>query len=57
MVDINEINEEIKKLEHSDNTTYSLCQKLASLYIVREHLPKEEQKTMPVMEIPSPLLK
>ncbi len=57
MVDINEINEEIKKLENSDCTTYSLCQKLASLYIVREHLPKEEQKIMPAMEIPSPIIK
>ena len=57
MVDINEINEEIKRLENSDCTSYSLCQKLASLYIVREYLPKGEQKAISTMESPSPILK
>ena len=37
MIDINEINEEIKKLEQCDYTTYKVCEKLAILYIVREH--------------------
>ena len=37
MIDINEINEEIKKLENSDCTTYEICGRLAKLYIVRDH--------------------
>ena len=37
MLNINEINEEIKKLESCDCTTYAVCQKLAILYIVRDH--------------------
>ena len=37
MLDIKEIKEEIKKLEHSDRTTYDVCEKLAMLYTVRDH--------------------
>lgn len=37
MININEINEEIKKLEQCDCTTYKICEKLAILYIVRDH--------------------
>ena len=36
MIDINEINEEIKKLENSE-TCYKVCEKLAMLYTVRDH--------------------
>jgi len=40
MIDINEINEEIHKLENSNCTTYDICKKLAILYIVRDHYSK-----------------
>jgi hypothetical protein len=32
-----EINDEIKKLESTECTTYNVCDKLAKLYIVRYH--------------------
>ena len=38
MVDIKEIEEEIEKLENCDCTTYSICEKLAILYTVHDHL-------------------
>ena len=37
MLNINEINKEIERLEHKDYLTYDICQKLATLYIVREY--------------------
>lgn len=37
MLNMDEINKEIEKLENCDCTTYGVCQKLASLYIVRDH--------------------
>lgn len=41
MIDINEINEEIKKLENCKNVTYNICSKLADLYIVRDHFQQQ----------------
>ena len=52
MINIDEINEEINKLEESECTTYPICQKLAILYIVRDHFNK---KTIPIT--PSPVTK
>lgn len=40
MIDIKEINNEIKRLENSNKTTMNVCQQLATLYIVRDHLTK-----------------
>lgn len=37
MLDINEINAEIEKLEQCTCTSYSVCEKLAILYTVRDH--------------------
>ena len=37
MLDMVEINKEIKKLEEECCTDYSTCNKLAILYIVRDH--------------------
>lgn len=46
-MDIREINEEIRRLENG-NTTYSAVEKLALLYVVRDHLDgQEEKRTMP----------
>lgn len=57
MLNIEEINEEIKKLEESECTTYSICQKLASLYIVKDHLSKEMSKDISNISVPSPMIK
>lgn len=45
MLNIKEIHEEIAKLENCDCTTYPVCEKLAILYIVRDHYkaPTEAQ--------------
>lgn len=37
MIDIKEIDDAIYELEHAD-TNYANCQKLASLYVVKDHL-------------------
>ena len=37
MLDIEEIHEEIKKLENCNHTTYEICQKLAILYTVKNN--------------------
>lgn len=39
MIDIEEINKEIYKLENCECTSYKICEKLAILYIVRNNLP------------------
>ena len=55
MLDIEEINKEIEKLENRE-TSYSVCEKLAVLYTVRDHMMKNKN-TSPMVsnEIPSPL--
>ena len=40
MLNMEEINAEIELLEKSECTTYNVCEKLAILYIVREHFGK-----------------
>ena len=54
MINIDEINEEINKLEESECTTYPICQKLAILYIVKDHFNKNNN-TMMSTSIPSPV--
>ena len=55
MIDLEEINEEINRLEKCDCTTYSVCEKLAILYTVRNNYSKpinpsnSTMKTMPSM--------
>lgn len=39
MINIEEINKEIHKLENCECTSYKICEKLAILYIVRNNLP------------------
>lgn len=41
MIDLQTINEEIKKLERSQ-ATYPVCQKLADLYVVKDHLTQKQ---------------
>lgn len=52
MIDIEEIEEEIKRLEDSDCTTYSICEKLSILYSVRDHFGKSNitKNTPPVKQ-------
>lgn len=38
MIDVKEIDKEINRLENSNRTTMNVCQQLAMLYIVRDHL-------------------
>ena len=44
MIDLDKIDREIHDLEARGDTTYSLCERLAWLYIVRDHIspPVEE---------------
>ena len=46
MIDIEAINNTIEHLEQSDTTTTTICNKLASLYIVREYFTKPKQDTV-----------
>lgn len=52
MLDIEEINEEIEKLENKEYLTYDICEKLAILYTVRNNYkPKVTNNS----ELPSPM--
>lgn len=37
MLDIKMVQEEIKRLENTNITNYSICEKLATLYIIKDH--------------------
>lgn len=51
MLNIDEINKEIERLEKCDCTTYGVCQKLANLYIVRDHFKGDwSEKKSPVAD-------
>ena len=45
MINIKEIEEEIKKLENCNYTTYQVCSKLADLYIVKNYFKKREDNS------------
>ena len=51
MIDMNEINDEIAKLEHSA-TTYGNCEKLSVLYAVRQNFGGQEAPAV-VQSIPA----
>lgn len=55
MLNMDEINQEIEKLEGKDYTTYDICQKLAILYTIRNNYGGHANSKMPSskMEIPS----
>ena len=44
MLNMNEINEEIKKLENKDYLTYDICNKLAILYTVKNNYKPSQQQ-------------
>ena len=41
MINIDEINDEIKALEQAGCTNYTVCNKLAILYIIRDHYKED----------------
>lgn len=43
MIDLDKIDREIHDLEARGDTTYSLCERLAWLYIVRDHIMPSER--------------
>ena len=53
MLDIEKIGTEIKTLEETPCTTYGVCEKLAMLYIIRDHYggngPRPEERTTEVI--------
>ena len=54
MLDMTEINKEIKKLEDCGCTTYDVCNKLAILYIVRDHMRAAVNETATRTQTPAP---
>lgn len=46
MVDLETIEREINDLEARGDTTYSLCERLSWLYVVRDHLMPVNRSTM-----------
>lgn len=50
MIDIDVIEDEIRELEAHGDTTYKLCERLAWLYVVRDHmLSKKSNETITPM--------
>ena len=47
MLNMDEIHQEIEKLENCDYTTYDVCKKLAILYIVKDHYGGKADSMMP----------
>lgn len=54
MINMDEINEEIEKLEQCNCTTYQVCEKLAILYTVRNNfkgsMSGQDMKSVPLPE-------
>ena len=46
---LEDIEKEIDKLEQSKVVNYNICSKLATLYIVKDHLKKDDSIIPPVM--------
>lgn len=44
MLDLETINNTIEELEKSDKLTFDICNKLASLYIIRENLYRSRNR-------------
>ena len=51
MVSLETIEREINELEARGETTYSLCERLAWLYIVRDHIRPTRQETQTTQEL------
>lgn len=55
MLNVDEINKEILMLESKHDTTYSVIERLAPLYIVRDHLCENKQSRTTVLDSGSDL--
>lgn len=51
MLNIDEVYEEIKKLENCEYTTYDICKKLAILYVVKDHYKPAQVATKSSMDL------
>ena len=51
MINLDTIEREINELEARGETTYSLCERLAYLYIVRDHLRPVREDTRKTQEL------
>lgn len=51
MINIQEINEEIKRLENKDYLTYDIVNKLAALYTVKSHFKPATTKNSSSTEL------
>ena len=50
MLNMNEIHEEIHKLESCDYTTYDICKKLAILYTVKNNYKPAQTQAQPAQK-------
>jgi len=57
MSKIEEIEQEIKKLEEKEYLTYDICQKLAILYIVKDHMAGADPSSKMGMTGPSAMMR
>ena len=62
MLNMDEISQEIEKLEKSEYTTYDVCKKLAILYIVKDHYGGKQASMTPLSmptgpSMPAPAIK
>ena len=53
MLDVNIIDAEIKRYEDSDRTTMTICEKLATLYTVREHFNHKKKQSVTPTTLPN----
>lgn len=51
MIDIETIEREIRELEARGDTTYSICERLSWLYIVRDHLRPVREETRTTQDL------
>jgi hypothetical protein len=56
MLDIKEINKEIKKLEESDRTNMTICERLSILYTVRDHFKNKDMVSQPTTSMMSNMM-
>lgn len=51
MIDLETIEREINELEARGDTTYSICERLSWLYVVRDHLRPVREETRTTQEL------
>lgn len=56
MLDIKEIDKEIKKLEESDRTNMTVYERLSILYTVRDHFKNKDMVSQPTTSMMSNMM-